>query len=157
MAGGDQVSGWRIAIAEPGDAAERAVLRHALWPEDDLAAHRSAVRADDPDRLVLLARGSEGEAIGLAEAAIRHDWVNGCDQPPVLFLEGLYVAPAHRRGGIARALVAAVAGWGQGRGLTEFASDAPLDNVASHALHMALGFAETERVVFFRRRLRSVG
>jgi aminoglycoside 6'-N-acetyltransferase I len=33
------------------------------------------------------------------------------------------------------------------------ASDALLDNGASHAMHRALGFEETERVVFFRKPL----
>ncbi len=33
------------------------------------------------------------------------------------------------------------------------ASDALLENEASHALHLALGFQETERVIFFRKSL----
>ncbi|MCS0469058.1 N-acetyltransferase, partial [Burkholderia mallei] len=43
--------------------------------------------------------------------------------------------------------------WGTARGCAAFASDAPLENAASHALHRALGFDETERVVFFRKPL----
>ena len=70
----------------------------------------------------------------------------------VQILQGKAVIEA-RRQGVSRALVAAVAAWGEARELTEFASDAELDNVASHALHAALGFAETERVVCFRRLL----
>ncbi len=31
------------------------------------------------------------------------------------------------------------------------ASDADIGNVVSHAMHEALGFAETERVVYFRK------
>jgi aminoglycoside 6'-N-acetyltransferase I len=38
-------------------------------------------------------------------------------------------------------------------GCTELASDALLDNQASHAMHEALGFAETERVVYFLKPL----
>nr|WP_241823604.1 GNAT family N-acetyltransferase [Sphingomonas sp. Sph1(2015)] len=48
------------------------------------------------------------------------------------------------------ALVAAVADWGRAQGCSEFASDAELENVDSHAMHRALGFVETERVVYFR-------
>jgi aminoglycoside 6'-N-acetyltransferase I len=33
------------------------------------------------------------------------------------------------------------------------ASDAFLDNSASHQMHGALGFSETERVVYFRKSL----
>ena len=91
--------------------------------------------------------------MGLGEASVRRDYVNGCDASPVVFLEGIYVAPTYRRRGIARQLAERVAEWGRGRGLGEFASDALLDNTASHAFHSAIGFEETERVVYFRRRL----
>lgn len=100
-----------------------------------------------------LALTPEGEAIGLAEAAVRHDHVNGTNTSPVGFLEGLYVAPAHRRQGVARHLVAAVARWAALHGCEELASDALLDNETSHAMHLALGFEETERVVYFRKPL----
>jgi hypothetical protein len=36
-------------------------------------------------------------------------------------------------------------------GYRELACDARLENLASHALHAALGFAAIERVVFFRK------
>ncbi len=49
--------------------------------------------------------------------------------------------------------MAAVAAWAKERGLTELASDALLDNSVSHAAHKAIGFEETERVVYFRKRL----
>jgi len=50
---------------------------------------------------------------------------------------------------LARALIAEVERWAVGLGCTELASDAALANTGSHAMHRALGFAETERVVFF--------
>lgn len=50
-------------------------------------------------------------------------------------------------------LVAAAERWALARGCSEFASDAHLDNTASHAMHARLGFTETERVVFFRKPL----
>ncbi|HEY2662566.1 MAG TPA: GNAT family N-acetyltransferase [Caulobacteraceae bacterium] len=61
------------------------------------------------------------------------------------------MAPDARRTGIARALVATVEAWGAASGCRELASDAALNNGASHSLHAALGFEETERVVFFRK------
>ncbi|WP_231736678.1 aminoglycoside 6'-N-acetyltransferase [Sphingobium sp. CCH11-B1] len=94
-----------------------------------------------------------GVAVGLAEAAIRRDYVNGCDTSPVAFLEGIFVDPVARRSGCAQALVDAVIRWGQERGCTELASDADIANQASHAFHRSVGFAETERVVYFRRRI----
>lgn len=90
---------------------------------------------------------------GFAEAALRRDYVNGCDSSPVAFVEGLYVRPEHRKADIARRLCAAVADWGRTQGCTELASDAEIHNLESHAFHQAIGFEETERVVYFRMTL----
>lgn len=139
------------------DAAEAlAALRAALWPDDDAGAHlREALDAlGQPDRAVAyLAVDASGAAVGFAEATLRHDYVNGTDDSPVGFLEGLYVVPAWRRRGVGRALVAAVEDWTRARGCAELASDAHWDNAASHAAHAAYGFEETERVVYFRKRM----
>jgi aminoglycoside 6'-N-acetyltransferase I len=70
-----------------------------------------------------------------------------------VFLEGIYVVPAARRRGIARALVVCVENWATVAGCTEFASDAHLDNLQSHRMHRALGFQETSRVVCFKKAL----
>jgi aminoglycoside 6'-N-acetyltransferase I len=128
-------------------------LREALWPDDDLTEADAEAILAEPELLVLVARTEAGEAIGFAEAAIRHDYVNGCDTSPVLFIEGIYVAPKHRGHGIARALADRAGQWGRAFGCSEFASDALLENSDSHAFHAAIGFAETERVVYFRRAL----
>jgi aminoglycoside 6'-N-acetyltransferase I len=119
-------------------------LRVALWGAD---------AADLPEGDGNFVAVADGGVIGFAEAAVRHDYVNGCDGSPVLFLEGVFIDPEHRRQGVAGALVSAVADWGRAQGCAEFASDAEIDNVDSHAMHQALGFAETERVVYFRREL----
>lgn len=107
-----------------------------------------------PDRYAqFIAYSPSGEAVGLVEAALRTDWVNGTQSSPVAFLEGLYVIPEARRSGIARALVATVSVWARRMGCRELASDALLENETSHAVHRALGFEETQRVVFFRKAL----
>ena len=128
-------------------------LRQALWPEArEIHLAEMALMAANPQRFAaFVASAHTGEALGVAEAAIRTDYVNGAQSSPVGFLEGLYVVPHARRHGVARALVAEVAGWATSCGCSELASDAPLANVASHAVHRALGFEETERVVFFRK------
>ena len=102
---------------------------------------------------VRLAVAPDGSPIAFVEASKRADYVNGTNSSPVAFLEGLYVEPASRRQGVARALVAAVEAWALAQGCTELASDSPLENTAAHAAHRALGFAETERVVYFCRAL----
>jgi aminoglycoside 6'-N-acetyltransferase I len=130
-------------------------LRLALWPasrEEHLA--EMALMAANPQRFAaFIAHASTGAALGLAEAAIRTDYVNGAQSSPVGFLEGLYVVPHARRNGLARALVAEIAHWARDCRCSEMASDAALANFASHAVHRALGFEETERVVFFRKQL----
>ncbi len=132
-------------------------LRATLWPHCSRGQHLVAMtdQIAQPARYAaFVAHDDHGDAVGFAEASIRTDHVNGTDSSPVAFLEGLYVAPQARRNGCARGLVAAVASWGRACGCGEFASDASLANADSHAMHRALGFAETERVVFFRRTLR---
>ena len=46
-----------------------------------------------------VAYSAAGETVGLAEAALRSDYVNGTASTPVAFLEGIYVLPAARRHG----------------------------------------------------------
>ena len=68
-------------------------------------------------------------------------------------LEGIYVTPGFRRQGLARAMAERIGDWGRAQGCREFASDALLGNPDSQAFHTAIGFAETERVVYFRLEL----
>jgi aminoglycoside 6'-N-acetyltransferase I len=98
---------------------------------------------------VVLAVEESGSAIGFIEGSIRKDYVNGTFSSPVAFVEGLYVDPAYRRRGVARALVADIAAWGTAMGCVELASDSAIANSDAHAVHRALGFIETERVVCF--------
>ena len=119
------------------------------------AADIAALLEKPRNTINLIARLPDGRAVGLAEAGLRHDYVEGCKTSPVAFLEGIYVAPDCRRMGIARGLVTAVEAWARAQGCTEFASDAALDNLESHQMHGALGFSETRRVVYFRKMLGS--
>jgi aminoglycoside 6'-N-acetyltransferase I len=126
-------------------------LRMQLWPHqslDELRRDGDALLARGDGAVAFVAK-SEGSPVGFAEATIRVDFVNGSSTSPVTFLEGLYVAPQCRRQGVARALCSAVERWGAAHGCTEFASDALLENEQGHVVHRALGFAETERVVYF--------
>lgn len=130
------------------------MLRDALWP------HAAAENPDEvagllanAEQAAFIARDDGGRPVGFSEASIRRDYVNGCDTSPVGFLEGIYVVEHARRQGVARQLVAAVAEWTREHGCSELASDAAIDNDASHEMHTALGFTETQRVVYFRRQL----
>jgi aminoglycoside 6'-N-acetyltransferase I len=145
-----------IRAATGDDAAAWLALRARLWPLTPEREHRGEIAQQlaDPARFVaMLALDDAGRAVGLAEAALRADYVNGCETSPVAFLEGIYCEPGARRRGIARDLCAAVERWAVARGCRELASDARVENTASHDFHRAIGFAPTERVVFFRKEL----
>ena len=132
-----------------------AALRHALWDEVSADEHRAEAEEQlaETARLYNLVALDGDAVVGFAEAALRHDYVNGCETSPVVFLEGIYVSEAARGSGLARRLCDAVAEWGRAQGCSEFASDALEEDVDSHAFHRAAGFAETERVVYFRREI----
>lgn len=146
----------RIAPARKEDEADWCAMRSALWPSGANGEHAAEIAellVDAGTTINLIARDQDGQALGFAEAALRHDYVNGCKTSPVLFLEGIFVHPDARGQGVARRLVDAVAAWGRDQGCTEFASDAGIANTSSHAMHTALGFSETQRVVYFRKDL----
>jgi aminoglycoside 6'-N-acetyltransferase I len=135
-------------------------LRRALWPEGSDAEHLAEMAEflAVPRRFAqFVAYDAAGQALGFIEASIRSDYVNGTQSSPVAFLEGIYVLPAHRRSGVARSLFEAVAAWALAQGVQEIASDAAIDNTLSHHVHQALGFVETERVVYFRQALHRDG
>ncbi|MDA5534158.1 aminoglycoside 6'-N-acetyltransferase [Yersinia mollaretii] len=128
-------------------------LREQLWPHHPENANRS-----DGKNIILsdelasfIAVDEDGLGIGFADASIRNDYVNGCIHSPVAFLEGIFIVPSSRRGGVAKQLVDAVQAWGLEKGCQELASDTALDNVLSQQVHEALGFKETERVVYYRK------
>ena len=147
----------KVRPATAADVEAWAAMRAQLWPDDDAQAHAADIAetflCGDPDQIAFVAEDADGCLTGFVEASIRHDYVNGCDTSPVAFGEGAFILPHLRGTGIGRALVEAVAQWGRARGCAELASDALLDNTASHAFHEAVGFEETERVVYFRRML----
>ena len=131
-------------------------LRAQLWPHCSQARHlaqMSELIASPHNFAQYLEFNGAGVPVGLVEASLRTDHVNGTVSSPVAFLEGIYVVPEARQRGIARKLVAAIELWAISAGCTEFASDAQLDDLQSHRMHLALGFHETSRVVFFKKAL----
>jgi aminoglycoside 6'-N-acetyltransferase I len=131
-------------------------FRLALWPDASADDHRGymAISLAQPERFLQLMMYDQNYLpIGFIEGSIRGDYVNGTESSPVGFVEGVYVSPAWRRKGVARRLYEAIGDWARARGCRELASDALLENETSQRAHLALGFRETERVVYFTRKL----
>ena len=100
-----------------------------------------------------LARDSTGAVLGFMEVSIRSDHVNGTLTSPVAFVEGLYVVPRARRSGTGRELIEAAEEWAALLGCCELAADVEMTNLTGQAFHRAIGFEETERVVYYRKRV----
>lgn len=139
----------------PADDAEWRRMRRALWPHHapDLEVSDAAAWRARTDAAVIVAVRPDGAGLGgFAEVGAR-DYADGCATSPVAYLEGWYVDPDVRRTGVGAALVRTAEAWARGRGDREFASDALLENVTSQRAHTALGFAEVERSVKYRKAL----
>ncbi len=140
------------SIEQPGWLA----LRAQLWPESSQEEHleEMAEQLAAPEKFASFVEYDERKTpLAFMEVSVRSDYVNGTDSSPVAYLEGIYVVPSARGRGIARTLISVAEQWALEVGCRELASDAPLENLASQAMHLALGFEESERVVFFKKTL----
>jgi aminoglycoside 6'-N-acetyltransferase I len=140
----------------PGQAEDLpAVARLAaqMWehPDAELEAEFSAL-IGSPDGTIFAAK-SGGEVVGFAQCQLRRDYVEGTSTSPVGYLEGIFVAPAHRNRGIAAALLRACEAWAREKGCAEFASDCELGNTDSLRFHQSLGFTEANRIICFTKKL----
>lgn len=89
-----------------------------------------------------------GWATGLADVAVPED---------LLLLDGLFVAAAHRRGGLGAALVAAALAEGQARGLGRLGLLVAPGNHAARALYLRQGLRVTGRRGGLANRLTGLG
>jgi aminoglycoside 6'-N-acetyltransferase I len=143
-----------IRKTTPADFEEWLRMRLALWPDDTAAAHRAEMQviAVDPANANFMAVKPDGALCGFLEAGIRK-YAEGCDTSPVGYIEGWYVDEDQRLTGVGAALVRAAEDWARQIGCTEIASDCLLDNDISLRAHTALGYAEVERLIHFRKSL----
>ena len=131
-----------------------AALAASLWPQhsqQELEQELAPLLGGREGAVFLKLEGNR--AVGFAQCQLRHDYVEGCSTSPVGFLEGIYVEPSARHLGVARALLRTCEDWAREAGCTEFASDCELDNTASLAWHLHAGFTETNRTIWFAKKL----
>jgi len=145
---------YTIRRATPEDKPEWVRMRQGLWPDapleylnfdlDDLLANSDAG--------IFVASDSQGRLIGFIETGLR-DHGEGCETSPVGYIEAWYVDPHVRGQKLGRDLVHTAEQWAREKGCTEMASDTWLENEASIAAHLKLGYYEIERLVHFVKRL----
>lgn len=142
-----------IREARASDADAWLEMRAALWPDADRAELESEVvshfASDALGLRVFIADDVDGRQVGMLEMSLR-SVAEGCIGTPVPYVEGWYVVPERRRGGVGRALMRAVIDWAREHGYTEIGSDTQLWNEDSRRAHCALGFEEVERAIHFR-------
>jgi aminoglycoside 6'-N-acetyltransferase I len=121
-----------------------------LWPE--YASEMQIILTDllESDReMGFLMRDDRGTAIAFINLSLRYEYVPEATHSPVGYIEGLYVKDEYRHQGIGKTLVEYAEQWAIKQGCIELASDALIENTASHKFHTKTGFREAERTVFF--------
>ena len=144
-----------IRALEENDLAEWLRLRQELWDgsnENDHKTEMVDIIENPQDQFVAVADAGNGHLAGFLEASIRSH-VEDCDTENVGYLEGWFVDPSYRQRGIGSRLVRFAEDWARGRGCTEMASDAEIDNTVSQQAHARLGYSETARLVHLRKEL----
>ena len=127
-----------------------------LWPDCDYEEEfeRNMQMLDATNEQVFLIKVRQ-ESVGFIQLSLRTDYVEGTTTSPVVYIEGIYVEPAHRKLGLAQLLVQHAEKWGLEKECSEIASDVEIDNITSINFHNAIGFKEANRVVCFAKKIQS--
>lgn len=132
-----------------------AKLANALWPDSSIAEMSEHFHHvfENPRAAAYLAL-EESAPVGFIELSTRTDYVEGANDSPVAYIEGIYVAPKFQKQSIARKLVELAEDWARQQGFRQLCSDTELENEDSIQFHQAVGFEEVSRIVCFVKDLR---
>ena len=92
---------------------------------------------------------SSEEPIAWISLSLRHDYVEGCQNGPTAYLEGIFIIPDYRSQGIGDKLLSFAISWAENRGISQLASDVEFDNQLSQNFHFKYGFREVGRTVHY--------
>jgi aminoglycoside 6'-N-acetyltransferase I len=137
------------------DQTEWLRMRSTLWLHASAEEHRAEMSEQLVDKKlfeVFVADRGNGQLAGFLEASLRR-YADGCNTSPVGYIEGWYVDDDVRRQGVGAQLVTAAEQWALAQGCREMASDCEIDNDVSFRSHLAIGYAEVERLIHFRKPL----
>ena len=143
-----------LRLATPADQSEWLRMRHDLWPDvetQDLLHEMERIMAD-PQTPVFVMERPNGKLGGFIETGSRK-YADGCETSPVGYIEGWLVDEDLRGQGLGKALVKKAENWAREQGLHEMASDTWLENEASIAAHLKMGYEEVERLIHFAKTL----
>jgi aminoglycoside 6'-N-acetyltransferase I len=145
---------FAIRRATDEDKWEWLRMRQGLWPDApaEYLTFDLDERLVDPDYAVFVASNAEGQLVAFVEVGLR-DHGEGCETSPVGYIEAWFVGEYVRGQKLGRDLIHAAEEWARGKGCAEMASDTWLENEASIAAHLKLGYWEAERLVHFVKRL----
>lgn len=152
---------FRMRRAESSDAATVGAMMRLLWPtedpaafDDDLEALHGHLTDLGPAAIFVAVADADGGPMGFVSVGTR-PWSEGVPECPVGYVAGWYVAATWRRLGVGRALLDAAEQWSRDQGYAVIASDTEQRNAVSIAAHLATGYREAERIVYFAKTLQA--
>jgi len=145
---------FAIRRATHADKSDWLRMRQRLWPEAPIQYLEFDLddRLTDADYAVFVSSSTDGGLVAFIETGLR-DYGEGCETSPVGYIEAWYVDEHIRGQNVGRDLVHVAEEWAREKGCTEMASDTWLENEASIAAHLKLGYWEAERLVHFVKKL----
>lgn len=118
-----------------------------IWNDTDLSTYINSNNAQ-----VFVCKDNE-KIVGVAIINLRHEYVEGCSNYPVAYLEGIYVLEEYRNQDIAKTLLAECEKWAISKNVKQLASDCELDNLESYGFHIACGFNQVKQITCFKKEL----
>ncbi len=142
---------------EKADANAWAAMRNLLWPDQDRSdlAAEVATYFEGRNKFIeaaFIEHDGSGSPAGFLEIGLR-PYAEGCTSSPVPHVEGWFVLASARGRGLGRSLMATAESWAREHGYSELTSDGLLANDLGFRAHLAVGFAEVERLIAFRKAL----
>jgi aminoglycoside 6'-N-acetyltransferase I len=133
---------------------QAAQLSLELWPGsrlDEMTTHYEEVLQSDTATCFLL--HSETGYFGFIELSVRNDYVEGAEDLPVAYVEGIFVNKLQRLKGFGFMLVKHAEDWARAKGFKQLCSDTELENTSGIRFHVAAGFSEISTIVCFTKNL----
>jgi aminoglycoside 6'-N-acetyltransferase I len=140
----------QIIKAEPKHLHAWLEMAIDLWPDylaADLEKVYMEITASEKSEILLCQY--DDSLAGFVYVGLRTDYVEGSDSSPTGYIEGIYVRPAFRKKGIAKALYLTGEAWARQRGCSQIGSDIYIDNTVSYDFHTRIGFKEAGRLIAF--------